>query len=131
LLSRKQKSILAALSVRVGSIEDNCFGGWHGYRAAKAVLNMIIRTLLMEFLRLNPCALCVGLHPGTVDMALTTPYQNLISEDGLFPTKQSARHLNNGAYWPASREYWPGIHLGWLAGSLSDNYGHAECPGYD
>jgi NAD(P)-dependent dehydrogenase (short-subunit alcohol dehydrogenase family) len=35
---------LAMLSAKVGSIGDNRLGGWYGYRASKAALNMLIRT---------------------------------------------------------------------------------------
>ena len=52
---------IAALSARVGSIGDNRTGGWHGYRALKAALNMIIRNLAIETARRTPETLCVGL----------------------------------------------------------------------
>ena len=38
-LKRGKKSVFAALSARVGSIEDNRLGGWHSYRSSKAALN--------------------------------------------------------------------------------------------
>ena len=41
LLATEQRSIYAKLSARVGSISDNRKGGWYGYRAAKAALNMV------------------------------------------------------------------------------------------
>lgn len=75
LLARDRKSVFAALSARVGSIEDNRLGGWHAYRASKAALNMLIRTLSIELAHRNPTAICVALHPGTVDTALSRPFQ--------------------------------------------------------
>jgi NAD(P)-dependent dehydrogenase (short-subunit alcohol dehydrogenase family) len=95
LLAQNRKSVFAALSARVGSIEDNRLGGWYAYRASKAALNMMIRTLSVELARLNPSALCVGLHPGTVDTSLSKPYQGSVSGGGLFSVEQSARHLLN------------------------------------
>lgn len=75
LLARGRKSAFAALSARVGSITDNRLGGWHAYRASKAALNMLLRTLAIELARRNPQALCVGLHPGTVATPLSAPFR--------------------------------------------------------
>jgi NAD(P)-dependent dehydrogenase (short-subunit alcohol dehydrogenase family) len=73
-LATNGKSLFAALSARVGSITDNRLGGWYGYRASKAALNMTIRTLAIGLARRNKTALCVGLHPGTVQTALSKPF---------------------------------------------------------
>lgn len=87
------RSVFAALSARVGSIEDNRLGGWHGYRASKAALNMLIRNLAIELARRSPDAVCVGLHPGTVDTALSEPFQRGVPEGRLFSPDESAAHL--------------------------------------
>ena len=92
-LPRDRKSAFAALSARVGSISDNRLGGWHAYRTSKAGLNMMIKTLSIELARRNPLALCVGLHPGTVDTGLSKPFQSGVPGDRLFPPAVSARHL--------------------------------------
>jgi NAD(P)-dependent dehydrogenase (short-subunit alcohol dehydrogenase family) len=93
LLARDRKSVLAALSARVGSISDNRLGGWHGYRASKAALNMLIRTFAIELARRNPEALCVGLHPGTVATALSAPFRASIPDDQLFTPDIAAAQL--------------------------------------
>ncbi len=93
LLSKDRKSAFAVLSARVGSVEDNRLGGWYAYRASKAALNMLIKTLSIELARSFPNALCVGLHPGTVDTALSAPFQKGVSQDKLFSPAQSARYL--------------------------------------
>lgn len=93
LLAKDRKSAFAALSARVGSIQDNHLGGWYAYRASKAGLNMMIKTLSIELARRNPGALCVGLHPGTVDTALSKPFQGGVRKDNLFSPDQSARYL--------------------------------------
>ena len=95
LLAQHRKSVFAALSARVGSIEDNRLGGWYAYRASKAALNMLIKTFSIELTRLNPFALCVGLHPGTVDTLLSKPYQGSVSNSGLFSAERSANYLLN------------------------------------
>lgn len=93
LLARDRKTAFAALSARVGSIEDNALGGWYGYRASKAALNMLIKTLAIELSRRHGEALCVGLHPGTVDTALSEPFQGAVPGGKLFTPQRSARHL--------------------------------------
>ena len=93
LLAKGRKSAFAALSARVGSIEDNRLGGWYAYRASKAALNMLIKTFSVELARRNPEALCVGLHPGTVDTALSKPFQANVPEAKLFTPAFSARRL--------------------------------------
>lgn len=84
LLCGNRKSAFAALSARVGSITDNQLGGWYAYRASKAALNQMIRTLAVELARRNPKALCVGLHPGTVDTALSAPFRSSVPGRKLF-----------------------------------------------
>ena len=66
LLPKDRPSQFAALSARVGSIGDNKIGGWYSYRAAKAALNQIIHTGAIELARTHKQAICVALHPGTV-----------------------------------------------------------------
>lgn len=74
LLPKEGRAVFATLSAKVGSIGDNHLGGWFGYRASKAALNQIVRTAAIELRRTRPHALCVALHPGTVDTALSAPF---------------------------------------------------------
>jgi NAD(P)-dependent dehydrogenase (short-subunit alcohol dehydrogenase family) len=74
LLPREGRSVVAALSAKVGSIGDNHLGGWHSYRASKAALNQVIHTAAIELKRTRPQAICVALHPGTVDTKLSAPF---------------------------------------------------------
>jgi NAD(P)-dependent dehydrogenase (short-subunit alcohol dehydrogenase family) len=87
------RSVFAALSARVGSIDDNRLGGWHAYRASKAALNMLLKNFAIELARRAPDALCVGLHPGTVDSALSKPFQANVPQGRLFTPDVSATHL--------------------------------------
>ncbi len=73
-LPREGRAVFATLSARVGSIGDNRLGGWHSYRASKAALNQLVRTVAVELRRHNPAGICVALHPGTVDTALSAPF---------------------------------------------------------
>jgi NAD(P)-dependent dehydrogenase (short-subunit alcohol dehydrogenase family) len=79
LLAREGKAVFATLSARVGSIGDNRLGGWHGYRASKAALNQLVRTAAVELRRSHRQAVCIALHPGTVDTRLSRPF----AKDGL------------------------------------------------
>jgi len=79
LLPADGKSVFATLSARVGSIGDNNLGGWYGYRASKAALNQLMRTAAIETGRRRPHAICVSLHPGTVNTGLSSPF----AKDGL------------------------------------------------
>ena len=84
LMPRCRRAVFAALSARVGSISDNRLGGWYSYRASKAALNMLIRCASIEMGRRNPQAVVVGLHPGTVDSALSKPFQSNVAPEKLF-----------------------------------------------
>lgn len=75
LMPRSGRSVFATLSARVGSIGDNRSGGWYSYRASKAALNQLVRTAAIELRRKRPDALCVALHPGTVDTPLTAAFR--------------------------------------------------------
>lgn len=93
LLPKGQRSVFATLSARVGSISDNQLGGWHGYRASKAALNMLVRTLAIEERRLNARNIVVGLHPGTVDTTLSRPFQGNVQPGRLFDAERAALQL--------------------------------------
>ncbi|WP_137126746.1 SDR family NAD(P)-dependent oxidoreductase [Roseomonas sp. HF4] len=73
-LARDGRAVFATLSARVGSIGDNRLGGWYAYRASKAALNQFVRTAAVELARTRPHAICVALHPGTVDTGLSQPF---------------------------------------------------------
>ena len=90
LLPRDRPSAIGLLSARVGSISDNRLGGWHSYRASKAALNMLIRGLSIELRRTHEHAAVIGLHPGTVDTALSQPFQRGVPDGKLFTPERSA-----------------------------------------
>lgn len=74
LLPRHERGLLAVLSAKVGSVGDNRLGGWYSYRASKAALNMLLKTASIEVARTHPHAVLAALHPGTVDSALSAPF---------------------------------------------------------
>lgn len=93
LLPRNGTPVFAALSARVGSIADNRLGGWHGYRASKAALNMLVRGAAIEVRRHNDRAIVVALHPGTVDTPLSRPFQANVPPGSLFDPERAALQL--------------------------------------
>ena len=72
--------IYAKLSARVGSIADNHKGGWYGYRASKAALNMLLQTAAIELQRKNAQLRVVALQPGTVRSELSNPFSAGVSK---------------------------------------------------
>ena len=94
-LRRDGPVLMAAVSARVGSISDNELGGWYSYRASKAALNMILKTISIEFSRRHKQSIVVGLHPGTVDSDLSKPFQRNVAKKKLFTPEESVQYLLN------------------------------------
>ncbi|MEE4153895.1 MAG: SDR family NAD(P)-dependent oxidoreductase [Erythrobacter sp.] len=93
LMKRERPFVFAALSARVGSISDNGLGGWHSYRASKAALNMLLKNFALEMGRTHKQGVVLGLHPGTVDSALSAPFQSNLPEGQLTPPQEAAANL--------------------------------------
>jgi NAD(P)-dependent dehydrogenase (short-subunit alcohol dehydrogenase family) len=93
LLKHGDRSIVATISAKVGSIGDNQSGGWYGYRASKAALNMFIKTTAIEYKRTCPQAIVVALHPGTTDTQLSLPFQRNVPPEKLFSVDRTVTQL--------------------------------------
>ena len=93
IMRKNERSVFACLSARVGSISDNGLGGWYAYRASKAALNMVLKNLSIEAARRYKQMIVLGLHPGTVDSALSKPFQGNVRDDKLFTPHYSAERL--------------------------------------
>lgn len=118
-LPRRERAFVAALSARVGSIGDNRLGGWHGYRAAKAALNQILRGAAIEFQRTRPETVVAALHPGTVESPLSKPFRpdGAARPEIMTPAESAARLLGvldgldptrSGRFWD-----WAGREIAW------------------
>ena len=68
-------------------------GGWYSYRMSKAALNMVTKNTSIELGRGKKKVICVSLHPGTVDTALSRPYHKNVKN--LFSTEDSVKRLMN------------------------------------
>lgn len=93
LLRNSRSARFVALSARVASIGDNRRGGWYAYRSSKAALNMMIRTLAIEWGRLPRPIGCFALHPGTVATDLSAPFRKNLSANQIFSPESAAEQL--------------------------------------
>ena len=85
---------MAIMSARVGSISDNSLGGWYSYRASKAGVNQLVKTL--DIYLKQKCgnkSMCVGLHPGTVKTGLSQEFWGNVKEEKLFDSGWVAERL--------------------------------------
>jgi len=118
LFKKSEYSIFASISAKVGSIGDNRLGGWYGYRASKAALNMFLKTTAIEYSRRCPKTIVVALHPGTTDTKLSQPFQKNVPPEKLFPVEKTVNLLsqvisdlsikNSGEFFS-----WDGTQLPW------------------
>ena len=92
LIKSKELSLFASISAKVGSITDNHLGGWYAYRMSKAALNMLIKTLSIEFLNRNFSCIALALHPGTTKTQLSAPFISH-SKLKIYEPLQTAEHL--------------------------------------
>lgn len=93
LMIKSESTHAVFFSARVGSIEDNHLGGWYGYRASKAALNMLLKTAQIELQRRLPKLALVSYHPGTVDSSLSAPFQQNVPEGKLFTPQFTVQQL--------------------------------------
>ncbi len=115
---RSPAPLLASISARVGSIEDNRLGGWYSYRMSKAALNMALKTLAIEWRHSTPRGCVAALHPGTNDTALSKPFQANVAPENLFEPEYTAacfielllrlQPADSGNFWS-----WDGEHIAW------------------
>ncbi|GJP52896.1 hypothetical protein CLOM_g12059 [Closterium sp. NIES-68] len=87
----REVAVAGSISARVSSIGDNRLGGWHSYRASKAALNQLVRTMSIELAAKKQPVSAVLLHPGTVDTDLSKPFQTAVPPGKLF-TREFAAH---------------------------------------
>lgn len=117
-LPRDHRAVFAVLGARVGSIGDNRTGGWHAYRTSKAALVMLVKTLSIEMARSHSEAIVVALHPGTVDTAMSQPFQRGVAPNKLFTSRFAAERLIAvaDALTPADS----GGHFAWDGARIAD-----------
>lgn len=117
-LKRSDAPLFAAVSARVGSIEENYLGGWYSYRMSKAALNMALKTLSIEWQRTHPHGCVAALHPGTNRTRLSEPFLAKVKESAILQPAHTASLLyslllsldpqQSGQFWT-----WEGDKLPW------------------
>ena len=60
----KDGATVVTLSSQMGSIEQNSFGGWYAYRASKAAVNGIMKSMSLELA--DRGIIAIAMHPGWV-----------------------------------------------------------------
>ena len=85
--------VITVFSARVGSIGDNRSGGWYSYRASKAALNMLLKTAAIEYARRASKVKLIAFQPGTVDTALSKPFQQGVKPGKIFTAEFVAQRL--------------------------------------
>ncbi|WP_163834634.1 SDR family NAD(P)-dependent oxidoreductase [Spartinivicinus ruber] len=93
LYGRRDSFKIIILSAKVGSITDNQLGGWYSYRMSKAALNMLVKTLSIEWHRTHPNGCIVAVHPGTTDTALSKPFQTSLAAHQLYSPQLTAQRI--------------------------------------
>ncbi|CAF9919478.1 hypothetical protein IMSHALPRED_004633 [Imshaugia aleurites] len=87
-------SVLALMSARVGSTSDNRLGGWYSYRASKAAVNSIAKSVDIYLgQRCGDNAMCVAMHPGTVKSGLSYGFWESTPKEKLFTPEFAAEKL--------------------------------------
>jgi NAD(P)-dependent dehydrogenase (short-subunit alcohol dehydrogenase family) len=87
-------AVLALMSARVGSISDDKLGGWYSYRASKAAVNSIAKSVDIYLRqRCNDKGMAVALHPGTVKTDLSEDFWGSTPKEKLFSVEFAAEKL--------------------------------------
>ena len=104
----KSGSKIANITSRMGSIEDNTSGAYYGYRASKAALNALGKSLAMD---LKPRGIAVAqLHPGFVQTRMVGFNGDLSPEQAAIGLSQRIEELNidnSGGFWHSNGEPLP------------------------
>lgn len=94
-----ERRLVASLSSQMGSISSNQQGGYYGYRASKAALNMLNRSMALELG--GKGFTCVVFHPGWVRTRMggeNAPVTPQLSVRGLLRVMDRLTHADNGRF---------------------------------
>ncbi|KAK1731600.1 hypothetical protein CaCOL14_003562 [Colletotrichum acutatum] len=87
-------AVWAAMSARVGSTADNRKGGWYSYRASKAGVTSLAKSLdLWLSARSGERAMAVAYHPGTVKTGLSQGFWDTVPEGKLFEPEYAVERM--------------------------------------
>lgn len=87
-------AVLGLMSARVGSTKDNSLGGWYSYRASKAAVNSIVKSIDIHLIQsCGENAMCLSLHPGTVKTGLSEEFWGSTPREKLFAPEFAAERI--------------------------------------
>lgn len=96
------------ITSRMGSLEDNTSGGFYGYRASKAALNAIGKSLAID---LKDHGIAVAqIHPGFVSTEMVNNMGEISPEAAAIDIKQRIDQLDldqSGSFWHANGSVLP------------------------
>lgn len=85
------------ITSQMGSISDNTSGGYYSYRASKAALNMIVKSLSVD----HPWLTSIVIHPGWVKTKMGGEQAPTTSEDsasGIWKVIESLKSKDSGTF---------------------------------
>ena len=80
-LAMGQSKIIACLSSKMASMEDNSSGGSYIYRSSKAALNAVVKSLSIDLA--DKAIKCVALHPGWVKTDMGGPNAEISTKESV------------------------------------------------
>ncbi|MEJ2122848.1 MAG: SDR family oxidoreductase, partial [Alphaproteobacteria bacterium] len=88
---RGNQKIVATVSSKVGSIDDNTSGGGYAYRSSKSAVNQVMKSLSID---LKPKGIkTVSLHPGWVKTDMGGPNALIDTEESVAGMRNVISHL--------------------------------------
>lgn len=96
-LEKSKEARVVQISTMMGSIEDNTSGGYYSYRSSKAALNMITRSLAIDY----PQIRFALIHPGWVKTDMggpEAPVEPIDSARGIWSVIEKMTPENTGAF---------------------------------
>jgi NAD(P)-dependent dehydrogenase (short-subunit alcohol dehydrogenase family) len=89
---------VVTISSSMGSITENEFGGWFAYRASKAAVNSLMKSVALE---LGNAAIAIALHPGWVRTDMGGPDADIgpdTSVSGMMDVIHNLEPKDSGAF---------------------------------
>lgn len=80
-VAKSDRKIIAMQSSQMGSIEDNGSGGVYAYRASKAALNMVVRSMAQDLA--DKGISVIAFHPGWVQTDMGGPNAKISAEESV------------------------------------------------
>ena len=89
-----KQAVWLNMAARVGSTSDNSLGGWYSYRASKAGVYSITKTLdLYLKTRSGENAVAIAYHPGTVKTGLSKEFWSSVKPEKLFGVEDAVEKM--------------------------------------